>query len=106
PVSAALAGLIYAWMGRPADAERWAETADRWQRATPTDATNPAARAWSALLRAMLCRRGVEQMIADADEAARWFETGGIVTSGPAMLQGIGHVLRDDPDRGDGYLER
>ena len=36
--------------------------------ARPAD---PSAEVWAAVLRALLCRRGVEQMRADADEAVR-----------------------------------
>ena len=57
--------------GRPAEAERWADVVDRWQSGDAARPDDPAAEAWAALLRACLCRHGVEQMRADADEAVR-----------------------------------
>ena len=71
PMAAALASMLSALTARPVDAERWADAVDRWQHADTARPDDPPAEAWAAVLRAMLCRRGVEQMRADADEAAR-----------------------------------
>jgi LuxR family maltose regulon positive regulatory protein len=105
PMAAVLASLFSALMARPADAERWADAVDRWQygdRARPDD---PSAEAWAALLRAILCRRGAEQMRADADEAVRRFTAESFVTPAPALLQGIARILGGDLDGGDLSLE-
>ena len=56
-------------------------------------------------LRACLCRRGVEQMRADADEAVRRLAAGNFVAPTPALMQGIARVLCGDPDGGDVCLE-
>ena len=56
-------------------------------------------------MRAFLCRRGVEQMRADADEAVRRFAAESFVTPAPAFLQGIARVLCGDLDGGDASLE-
>jgi LuxR family transcriptional regulator, maltose regulon positive regulatory protein len=56
----------------------------------------PSAEAWAALLRALLCRRGVEQMRADADEAVCRFAAGSFVTPAPALMQGIARILCGD----------
>ena len=61
--------------------------------------------AWAALLRAILCRRGTEQMRADADEAVRRFAAGSFVTPAPALMQGIARILCGDLDGGDLSLE-
>jgi LuxR family maltose regulon positive regulatory protein len=90
--------------GRPADAERWADAVDRWQYEDTTRPDDPSAEAWAAVLRALLCRRGVEQMRTDADEAARRFAAGGFLTPTPVLLQGIASVLAGDLDGGDPYL--
>ena len=73
---------------------------DRWQGAEARP-DNPAAEAWAALLRAWMCRRGVEQMGADAAEAARRFAALGILSPGPPLLEGIACLLCGDPDGGD-----
>ena len=105
PMVAVLAALLSALTGRPVEAERWADAADRWQYGDPARPGDPSAEAWAAVLRAFLCRHGAEQMRADADEAVRRFATQGLVSPGPAILQGIARVLCGDLDGGDAALE-
>ena len=105
PMAAVLASLFSALTGRPVDAERWADAVDRWQYGDPARPGDPSAEAWAALLRAFLCRHGVEQMRADADEAVRGFAAGSFVTPAPALLQGIARILCGDLDGGDLSLE-
>ncbi len=105
PMVAVLASLFYALTGRPVDAERWADTVDRWQYRDPAGPGDPSAETWAALLRAILCRRGTGQMRADADEAVRRFAAGSFVTPAPALLQGIARILCGDLDGGDLSLE-
>ena len=88
PMAAVRAAFLAAMTGRPAEAERWADVVDRWQYRDAARPADPAAEAWAAVLRAMLCRRGVEQMRADADEAARRFAAEGIVAPVAALCQG------------------
>jgi LuxR family transcriptional regulator, maltose regulon positive regulatory protein len=104
PMVAVLATLIYAWMGQPAEAERWADVVDHWQYGDAARPGDPATEAWAALARALLCRRGVSRMLADAEEAARGIAAEGVVTPGPALLRGIAHVLSGDLDDGDAFL--
>src|SRR5215469_421312 len=82
PVVAALAAILSALTGRPVDAARWADVVERWQERDPRP-EDPLAGAWAALMRAMLCRRGAEQMDADADEAVRLFAAIGVVIPTP-----------------------
>jgi LuxR family maltose regulon positive regulatory protein len=100
PIVAVLAAILSAATGHPADAARWGDAVDRWhdRDARPED---PSAEAWAALLRAMLCRRGIEQMRADADDAMRRFAAGGFMTPAPALLQGTVGILSGDLDGGD-----
>jgi LuxR family maltose regulon positive regulatory protein len=102
---AVLATLIYAWMGRPVEAERWADAVDRWQYGEAARPDDPGTEAWAALARALLCRRGISRMLADAEEAADGFAAEGIVTSGPALLQAVANVLAGDLDDGDALLK-
>jgi len=104
PMIAVLASLLFALMGRPIVAERWAEAVDRWQDdgARPDD---PFSEAWAALLRAVLCRHGVERMRADSEGAMRGFAAIGFVTPTPALTKGVALVLTGDPDAGDESLE-
>ena len=105
PMAAVLASLLAALTARPVDAERWADAVDRWQYADTARPADPPAEAWAAVLRAFLCRRGVEQMRADADEAARKCAELNIVTPVAALLQGIARVLSGDLDGGDAAFQ-
>jgi LuxR family transcriptional regulator, maltose regulon positive regulatory protein len=104
PMIMALAVLIYAWMGRPAETDRWADAVDRWQDGAVAQPDDPAVKAWAALGRAFVCRHGISRMLADADEAARLFPDVGVATAAPALLQGIARILSGDLDGGDAAL--
>jgi LuxR family maltose regulon positive regulatory protein len=100
PMAALWAAVLAAQMGRPAEAERWAGVVDRGKyRGAGSD--DPAARAWTAVLRALLCRDGVKQMLADADEAVRWFAAAGIVAPVAGTCRGLALVLSGDPQGAD-----
>jgi LuxR family transcriptional regulator, maltose regulon positive regulatory protein len=105
PMAAVLAALFCALTGRPVEAERWADVVDRWQYGDPARPGDPSTEAWAAVMRTFLCRRGVEQMRADADEAVRRFAAQSFVTPAPAFLQGIARVLCGDLDGGDASLQ-
>jgi LuxR family transcriptional regulator, maltose regulon positive regulatory protein len=101
PFAAALASLLYALEGRPEQAERWADAVDRWQDAGTARPGDPAAEAWATMLRAILCRRGVKQMYADAEEAVRRCAEAGIVAPMAALALGLACVLSGDLEGGD-----
>ena len=101
----AVQAAFFATMGRPAEAERWADVVDRWQYQDPARPDDPATQAWAAVLRAGMCRRGVEQMRADADEAARKFAAENLVIPIATLLQGIARILSGDLDGGDAALQ-
>ena len=105
PVLAVQAAFIAEMTGRPAEAERWADVADRWLYRDATRPPDPAAEGWAAVLRTMLCRRGAEQMRADADEAVRRCAEESLVIPAAAFLQGIARILCGDWDGGDASLE-
>jgi ATP/maltotriose-dependent transcriptional regulator MalT len=105
PMAAALGSFFSALTGSPVDAERWADSVDRWQYGDPARPDDPSAEAWAIMVRAVLCRRGVERMRADADEAVRRFAAGSFLTPTPALMQGIARVLCRDLDGGDASLE-
>ncbi len=105
PMVAVLAALFCALTGRTVEAERWADAVDRWQYDNPARPSDPSTEAWAAVMRTFLCRRGAEQMRADADEAVRRFAAQSFVTPAPAFLQGIARILCGDLDGGDESLE-
>jgi LuxR family maltose regulon positive regulatory protein len=101
PRMAALAAFIYTLLGRPVEAQRWAEAVDRWQYEDAARPEDRAAEAWAAYVRALLCRDSVEQMRADADEAVRRFTTEHIVQAGPWICQGLARAVSGDLDGAD-----
>jgi len=104
PMVMALAALIYAWLGRPAEADRWIEAVDRWQDANTASCGDVAVRGWAALDQAFMCRHDIQQMLADAEEAAHAFTTAGIATGAPALLRGIACILSGDRSGGEAFL--
>ena len=106
PMTAVLASFMSALMGRPVDAERWADAVERCKDGDPARPEDPAAEASGVMVvRATLCRRGAEQMRADADEAVRLLSAGSLLTPTPALLQGIARILCGDLDGGDLSLQ-
>ena len=57
PMLAVLATILSAQTGRPAEAERWADVADRWQYQDAPGSQDPDAEAWGVVLR----RAGLEE---------------------------------------------
>jgi LuxR family maltose regulon positive regulatory protein len=105
PVVAAQAALLANATGRAAEAERWADAVDRWQDQHPARPDDPYTEGWAASLRAKMCRHGVEQMRADADDATRKFAAANFVAPATVLLQGIARVLCGDLDGGDAFLQ-
>ena len=60
-----LAAMAAAMTGKPAEAERWASIAERREVAVSLPDGSPTTEPWLALLRALLCRDGPDQMRAD-----------------------------------------
>jgi LuxR family maltose regulon positive regulatory protein len=105
PMVAVLALFLATQTGRSAEAERWADVVDAWPYGDATQPRDRHAAAWAVMMRAVSCRRGVEQMRADADEAARRFAEEHIVESAPALYQGIARVLSGDVEAADAYFD-
>ena len=105
PMAAVLAALFFALTGRPVEAERWADVVDRWQHGDRAQVHAPHAEAHAAILRALMCRGGIERMRADADEAMRRCAAEGIVTPAPALYRGVAQVLSGDREGGDASFE-
>ena len=105
PMAAVLAGLFFALTGRPVEAERWAAVVDRWQHGDALSRDATYAGAYAAILRALMWRDGIEQALADADEAVRSCAAQSIVTPAPALYQGLARVLSGDLGGGDSSFE-
>ena len=90
PMVAVLAALFSAMMGRPVEAERWADAVDRWQYRDAAQPDAPHAEAHAAILRALMCRSGVKRVLADAADAVHRCAQENIVTPAPALYRGLG----------------
>jgi LuxR family maltose regulon positive regulatory protein len=103
PPVAVLGTWIHALVGRPAAAERWADAAE-WETAGPgaaPDAQTPpdgsSMESHLAMARALLCRQGLDRMLADArtalaglSPASRWRGTA-------LLVEGVAELLQDPP---------
>jgi LuxR family maltose regulon positive regulatory protein len=104
PLVAMNAAFLAEMTGHPARAERWADAVDRWQHQDASPPFDAYTEAMAATLRAILCRCGVEQMRADADEAARKFAAANFAAPVIPVMQGMARVLCGDLDGGDAFF--
>ncbi|MGH3270695.1 MAG: LuxR C-terminal-related transcriptional regulator [Trebonia sp.] len=105
PMVAVSAAVLAAGTGRPADAERWADTVDSWQYGDSSGPADPVTEAWAGVLRAIMCRCGVEQLRTDADEAVRKFTAANTMMPVALLGQALARILSDDRDGSDALLE-
>ena len=105
PAIAVLAVMFYALTGKPAYAERWADVAERAAAVTRLPDGSRSVEPWLALLRAVLCRDGVERMRADAELAARAMAPGSFLRTASLMYLAAAHLMAGDRDRADVLFE-
>ncbi len=96
PMMVTAAAITAVTAGRPAQAERLAGLIDSWPHQDAVSPVDPAAEAWAATLRAILCRHGIGQMRRDADEAARRLAAAGIRAPVATLCQAIAQLLSGD----------
>src|SRR5262245_31687944 len=95
PEVCVVASWTQAVRGRPADARRWADAAER--------ATVPAGPTLE-LLRALRCHDGAAQMLTDAANAARELPAGSLWRPAALLALGVAHALTGEVDGGDAVL--
>jgi LuxR family maltose regulon positive regulatory protein len=101
---ATLGAWISALTGHPAAAERWADAARRASATDGTPGSGAPTEGPQALLRAALCRGGVEQMGTDAELALVLAPAGGTGQAMAQLLVGISHLLAGRADQADRQL--
>jgi LuxR family maltose regulon positive regulatory protein len=103
PPVAVQGAWLHTLVGQPADAERWADAAERSSFAgtLPDGSTTES---WVALLRALLCRDGVERMRVDAQTAVAGLDPGSPWRATAILLEGIGYLLDGQADLADPIL--
>jgi LuxR family transcriptional regulator, maltose regulon positive regulatory protein len=103
PAVAVHGALIFALLGRPIEAERWAAAAER---AAPTGTLPDGStmESYLAYLRALLCRNGVQEMRRDAQIG--WDGLSPLSPYRATMLhtEGVSYLLEGDLDRADPIL--
>jgi LuxR family transcriptional regulator, maltose regulon positive regulatory protein len=106
PAVAVLGAWVHALVGHDEAAERWADAAERGA----SEETRPAGRiamgAWLALLRAAMCRSGVEQLRRDAELAGTLMPMGSPWRAAALLLLGMGHLAIGDLDSADGQFAK
>ncbi|HET7519219.1 MAG TPA: LuxR C-terminal-related transcriptional regulator, partial [Actinomycetes bacterium] len=103
PAVAVQGTWIFALWGQPAAAERWADAAERGR----SDGTLPDGSTMDgqlALLRALLCRGGVDQMGADAQAGLAGLSPASGWRAPALLLQGTSYLLGGEPQRADPIL--
>jgi DNA-binding CsgD family transcriptional regulator/anti-anti-sigma regulatory factor/anti-sigma regulatory factor (Ser/Thr protein kinase) len=106
PAVAVLGARVQALVGDAAAAERWADAAEHgaFQEAGTLPDGTASIEGWLALLRAVMCRHGVEQLRGDAELACKLVPTGSLLRAPAVLLLGISYLLVGDLDRADGLL--
>jgi len=105
PVVAVFAAMMSALAGKPGEAERWAGVAERGAAVASLPDGSPSIEPWLALLRALLCRGGVEQMRADAELAARTMAAGSFWRPAAIVYLAEAHLMAGHPDRADALFQ-
>jgi LuxR family maltose regulon positive regulatory protein len=103
PLIAIQGAWRHALLGQPAGVDRWAAAAERAAATAPPEQRRTVEGSM-ALLRAALCRDGVERMRADAQLAQDRLDPGD-TARGPALhLEGVSWLLAGQADRADAIL--
>jgi LuxR family transcriptional regulator, maltose regulon positive regulatory protein len=105
PPVAVLGAWLQALVGLPVAAERWADAAERG----PVAGTMPdgsTTQSYLALLRALLCRDGLDRMRADTQAALEKLSPGSQWRPTAQLLEGICYLVAGETDRADVVLAR
>jgi len=103
PQVAVQGAWVQALVGQPAAAERWAAAAERGS-VTGTLPDGSTMASYLALLRALLCRDGMDRMRADAQAAVAGLGAGSPWRATALLLEGIAYLLAGEVDRADPIL--
>ena len=103
PPVAVLGAWLQALVGEPVAAERWADAAEQGP-VTGTLPDGSTTQSYLALLRALLCRHGVDRMRADTQAALAELDPGSQWRPTAQLLEGICYLLADEADRADPVL--
>jgi LuxR family transcriptional regulator, maltose regulon positive regulatory protein len=100
PAVAVFGAWLHALRGRPESAERWALALEACESGDPMPDGSPPD-AWAATVRALLCRRGVEQMRKDAELALAELSAASPWRPIAMLLRGSALLLSGETDGAD-----
>jgi LuxR family maltose regulon positive regulatory protein len=103
PEVAVLGAWLQALAGQPAAAERWADAAEQGPAARTLPDGSPG-QSYLALLRALLCRHGLDRMRADTQAALAELSLASQWRPTAQLLEGIGYLLAGQADGADPIL--
>ena len=98
---AVIGGLTAALWGRPAEAERWADAAERASYSGTLPDGTPSIDAWLALMRAVQCRRGAARMRTDAELAVATLARGSPFRPNAMVLHAVSLWLAGEVNQAD-----
>jgi LuxR family transcriptional regulator, maltose regulon positive regulatory protein len=98
---AALGAAVASTWGRPAEAERLADAAERASYEGSLPDGSDSVESWLAIVRAQLCRRGVAQMRKDAEFSVRTLARGSFNRPNAALQLAFSQWLAGEVDQAD-----
>jgi LuxR family maltose regulon positive regulatory protein len=104
PPVAVLGAWLQALVGEPAAAERWADAAAQQEPDAGTLPDGSTVQSYLALLRALLCRDGLDRMLADTQAALAELSPASQWRPTAQLLEGICYLLADQADRAEPIL--
>jgi len=104
PPAAIPAAYLMAFLGRPAESERWADAAQRGSFQGPAPDGSLSLEPWLALLRAFQFRNGVDRMHDDAELAVRTLAPGSPWRATALLLLGLSLLLDGRTEEADRAL--
>jgi len=105
PAAAVLAAMISALTGKAAEAEHWAKAAEQAATVASLPDGSESIEPWLALMRALLCRDGVEQMRADAELAAGTMAPGSFWQTSATLYLAMACLLTGDTSRAEALFQ-
>jgi LuxR family maltose regulon positive regulatory protein len=106
PAVAVFGVLVHALRGRPDDAERWALAVESSDYEGPMFDGSVSLRPWAALVRAFLCRHGVDQMRVDAELAIEELSAQSPWLPIALTIHGVAVLLAGEIEAAEPLLER
>jgi LuxR family maltose regulon positive regulatory protein len=101
PAVAAFGAWVHALRGRPDDAERFAYALEHSRHDGPMPDGSASPRPWAALVRALLCHRGIASLRADAELALAELGSSSFWRAPALLFLGIGFLFEGEVERAE-----